>query len=85
MNINRLRIDRACYEMAVNKMNVTEAACECGFNELSIFQISSRNIRECPRDSTGNALCYSDIAFGIDFEKKGIRYVCYFNWNAVLR
>ncbi|MBQ8409660.1 MAG: AraC family transcriptional regulator [Clostridia bacterium] len=35
--INRLRIDRACYEMTVNKMNVTEAAYECGFNELSYF------------------------------------------------
>lgn len=35
--INRLRIDRACYEMTVNKMNVTEAVYECGFNEVSYF------------------------------------------------
>lgn len=35
--INRLRIDRACYDMTVNKMNVTEAAYESGFNELSYF------------------------------------------------
>lgn len=35
--INRLRIDRACFEMTVNKMTVTEAAYECGFNELSYF------------------------------------------------
>lgn len=35
--INRLRIDRACFEMSVNKMTVTEAAYECGFNELSYF------------------------------------------------
>lgn len=35
--INHLRVDRACYEMAVNGMNVTEAAFECGFNELSYF------------------------------------------------
>ncbi len=35
--INRLRIDRACFEMTVNKMNVTDAAYECGFNELSYF------------------------------------------------
>lgn len=35
--INRLRIDRACYEMTVNKMTVTNAAYECGFNELSYF------------------------------------------------
>ena len=35
--INRLRVDRACYEMAVSGMNVTEAAFECGFNELSYF------------------------------------------------
>ncbi|MBE6646174.1 MAG: helix-turn-helix domain-containing protein [Ruminococcaceae bacterium] len=35
--INRLRIDKACYQLAVNKMNVTEAAYECGFNELSYF------------------------------------------------
>ena len=35
--INRLRVDRACYEMTVNKLNVTETAYECGFNELSYF------------------------------------------------
>lgn len=35
--INRLRVDRACFEMTVNKMTVTEAAYECGFNELSYF------------------------------------------------
>ena len=35
--INRLRVDRACFEMTVNKMSVTEAAFECGFNELSYF------------------------------------------------
>lgn len=35
--INRLRIDRACYEMSVGRLNVTEAAFECGFNELSYF------------------------------------------------
>lgn len=35
--INRLRIDRACYEMSVNNLNVTEAVYECGFNELSYF------------------------------------------------
>jgi len=35
--INRLRIDRACFEMVVNRITVTEAAYECGFNELSYF------------------------------------------------
>ena len=35
--INRLRVDRACFDMTVNKMTVTEAAYECGFNELSYF------------------------------------------------
>lgn len=35
--INRLRVDRACFDMTVNKMNVTEAAYESGFNELSYF------------------------------------------------
>ena len=35
--INRLRIDRACFEMSVNKLNVTEAAYECGYNEISYF------------------------------------------------
>ncbi len=35
--INRLRVDRACFEMTVNKMTVTDAAYECGFNELSYF------------------------------------------------
>ena len=35
--VNRVRIDRACHNMTVNRMNVTEAAFECGFNELSYF------------------------------------------------
>ena len=35
--VNRLRVDRACFDMTVNKMSVTEAAYECGFNELSYF------------------------------------------------
>lgn len=35
--INRLRIDHACFDMTVNKRNVTEAAYENGFNELSYF------------------------------------------------
>lgn len=35
--INRLRVERACYEMRVNHRNVTEAAYECGFNEISYF------------------------------------------------
>ena len=35
--INRFRIDKACYQLAVNKMSVTDAAYECGFNELSYF------------------------------------------------
>ena len=35
--INRLRVDRACYEMSVGRRNVTESAFECGFNELSYF------------------------------------------------
>ena len=35
--INRTRVARAHYEITVNHMNVTEAAYECGFNELSYF------------------------------------------------
>lgn len=35
--INRLRVDRACFEMTINNMSVTDAAYECGFNELSYF------------------------------------------------
>ena len=35
--INRLRIEHACYEMKFNHRNVTEAAYECGFNEISYF------------------------------------------------
>lgn len=35
--INRFRIDKACYQLAVNKLSVTDAAYECGFNELSYF------------------------------------------------
>ncbi len=35
--INRLRVERACFEMSVNGKNVTEAALDCGFNDLSYF------------------------------------------------
>lgn len=35
--INRIRIEHACYEMKFNHRNVTEAAYECGFNEISYF------------------------------------------------
>lgn len=35
--VNRLRVERACYEMKFNHCNVTEAAYECGFNEISYF------------------------------------------------
>ncbi len=35
--INSMRIDRACYEMKVVGLSVTDAAYESGFNELSYF------------------------------------------------
>lgn len=35
--INRLRVERACYELSVGRRNVTEAAFECGFNDLGYF------------------------------------------------
>lgn len=35
--INDLRIENACYEMSINKKNVTQAAFDSGFNNLSYF------------------------------------------------
>lgn len=35
--VNRTRVEHACHEMRFNHMNVTEAAYECGFNEISYF------------------------------------------------
>ena len=35
--INELRIENACYEMSVQGKNVTQAALESGFNDLSYF------------------------------------------------
>ena len=35
----------ACYEMRINHRNVTEAAYECGFNEISYFQNASSATR----------------------------------------
>lgn len=35
--INSLRIEKACHEIAVSRRNVTEAAFESGFNDLSYF------------------------------------------------
>lgn len=35
--INNLRIESACHEMTANGLTITEAALECGFNDLSYF------------------------------------------------
>ncbi len=35
--INDLRVENACYEMSINKKNVTQAAFDSGFNNLSYF------------------------------------------------
>lgn len=35
--INELRIEKACNEMGINKKNITYAAYESGFNDLSYF------------------------------------------------
>ena len=35
--INRVRVEHACREMKFNHRNVTEAAYECGFNEIGYF------------------------------------------------
>ena len=35
--VNRLRIERACFEMSVNDKSVTEAALDCGFCDMSYF------------------------------------------------
>ena len=62
--INRRRIERAAFEMSVNRKNVTEAAYESGFNELSHFSrtfkkykgISPREFcREIPKGDNENA------------------------------
>jgi len=35
--LNEVRIDHACFEMSVNRLNATEAAFNTGFNDLSYF------------------------------------------------
>lgn len=35
--VNRLRIERACFEISVNGKSVTEAALDCGFCDMSYF------------------------------------------------
>ena len=35
--LNRVRIDKACYEMSVGRKNATEAAYDTGFGDLSYF------------------------------------------------
>ncbi len=35
--INNLRIEAACHELTAGGMTITEAAIECGFNDLSYF------------------------------------------------
>jgi len=35
--INELRIENACYELAVNNKNITEASYQSGFDDLSYF------------------------------------------------
>ena len=35
--INNLRIEAACHELTSGDMTITEAAIECGFNDISYF------------------------------------------------
>ena len=43
--LNRLRVDRACFEMSVKSRNATEAAYESGFNDPSYFSKVFRKYR----------------------------------------
>lgn len=55
--INRFRCERASFEMTVNRKNVTEAAYESGFNELSHFSRTFRKYKGIsPREFCRQAL-----------------------------
>ncbi len=43
--VNELRIERACYELTVRGKNITEAAFDSGFNNLSYFCKMFRRIK----------------------------------------
>ena len=43
--LNELRIDRACFEISVNRKNATEAAYATGFNDQSYFSKVFRKYR----------------------------------------
>lgn len=43
--INDLRVENACFEMSVNKKNVTQAAFDSGFNNLSYFCKTFKNLK----------------------------------------
>ena len=43
--LNKLRIDRACFEISVNRKNATEAAYATGFNDQSYFSKVFRKYR----------------------------------------
>jgi len=44
--INRLRIERACFEISVNGKSVTEAAIDCGFCDMSYFSKTFKKYKE---------------------------------------
>lgn len=49
--INRLRIERACFEMSINSKSVTDAALDCGFNDLSYFSRTFKKYKgQLPRE-----------------------------------
>lgn len=43
--INRLRIEQACHEIHSNRLSITEAAYESGFNDLSYFSRTFRKYK----------------------------------------
>lgn len=52
--INRLRVERACMKLAEENFNITEAALDCGFNDVSYFsKIFKRYKGMTPREYRG--------------------------------
>ncbi len=44
--INELRVEKACYDMQIKNATVTEAAINCGFNDLSYFTKVFKSVKK---------------------------------------
>ncbi len=72
--LNRLRVEGACYEMAVNGRSVTEAAFDSGFNDLSYFSRTFKKYKGMtPKEYRASAASgIHELSFFVSKERKTV-------------